>query len=139
MRHAIFALLCWLSLISVAPAASSSEDYALLTAHVDSSSVRQRSPAGRVLVFVDVLGRKNRCVYDETGNVREIHYSTENGDFTTRFIYTKLGQLTTIVLADHSAVVFRAGRMQPAGSKATLAERYAAAVQHWLAQKNPGH
>jgi YD repeat-containing protein len=126
-------------LTSAVAAAGSTEDYVLLTAHVDSSTVRQRSPAGRVIVFVDVLGRKNRCVYDDNGNVQEIRYSTENGDFTTRFIYTKLGQLTTIVLADHAAVVFRAGRMQPAASMPTLAESYAAALQHWLAKKNLGH
>jgi hypothetical protein len=131
-------VLCSALLISVVIAAGPTEDYALLTAHVDTSTVRQRSPAGRVLDFVDVLGRQNHCVYDDIGNVREIHYSTEKGDFTTRFIYTKLGQLTTIVLADHTAVVFRAGKMQPAGSKPSLAENYAAALQHWLAQKNLG-
>ena len=139
MRQAIYGVLCSALLISVVIAAGSTEDYALLTAHVDTSTVRQRSPTGRVLDFVDVLGRKNRCVYDEIGNVREIHYSTEKGDFTTRFIYTKLGQLTTIVLADHTAVVFRAGKMQPAAGKPSLAENYAAALQHWLAQKNLGH
>lgn len=139
MRQTIFGLLCLAMLASGLAAAGPTEDYALLTAHVDSSSVRQRTPAGRVAEFMDVLGRKNHCVYDENGNVREIRYSTANGDFTTRFIYTKLGQLTTIVLADHAAVLFRAGRMQPAGSKPTLAENYAAALQHWLVQKNLGH
>jgi YD repeat-containing protein len=138
MRRAALGFALWLLGICSLHAAPAPEDYALVTAHVDSAIVRERSAAGRVLVFVDVLGRKNRCVYGDDGNVTEIHYASSEGEFTTRFIYTKLGQLTTIVLADHTAVVFRAGKMQPSGAKPTLAESYAAALEHWLKQKNLG-
>jgi hypothetical protein len=138
MRRTACGLALWLLGTCGLHAAAALENYALLAAHVDSATVRERTAAGRVLVFVDVLGRKNRCVYGDDGNVAEIHFASSEGDFTTRFIYTKLGQLTTIVLADHTAVVFRAGKMQPSGAKPTLAESYAAALEHWLKQKNLG-
>jgi hypothetical protein len=138
MRAVILGLSIWLSGAAGAQAAAGGEDYVLLTVHMDSATVRQRTPAGRVLEFVDVLGRKNRCIYDDHGLIKEIRYSSENGDFTIRFLYTKLGALTTVILADRTAVVFRAGQMQPTGTQPTQAETYAAALERWLAKKNLG-
>jgi YD repeat-containing protein len=138
MRGAI----CFLALFVVAlaqPAAPDArEDYVLLTAHVDSSMVRKRTAEGRVLEFVDVLGRKNRCAYDDDGRIHEIRYSTESGDSRLRFMHNKRGELTSMKLADGTIVLFRGGRMMPSTGKASLAESYAAALEHWLAKNNAG-
>ena len=136
------AAICFLSLFMVAhaqpAAADAREDYVLLTAHIDSSMVRKRSAEGRVLEFVDVLGRKNRCAYDDDGRIREIRYSSEAGDFKVRFMHNKRGELTSMKLADGTIVLYRGGRMMPSTGKASLAENYAAALEHWLAKSNAG-
>jgi hypothetical protein len=138
MRGAWVGLAIFLGAAGNLHAAQVREDYVLLTAHIDSATVRKRTAEGRVLEFVDVIGRKNRCVYAENGRVKEIRFSSEYGDFTTRFIYDKRDELTTIVLADSTAVQFREGKMRPAAAKPTLAESYAAALEHWLAKNNSG-
>lgn len=142
MRSALvvanFGLVLWLAGTAAAPASATGEDYELLTVHMDSATVLKRSPAGRVLEFADVLGRRNRCSYGEGGLIKEIGYSNEKGDFTIRFLYTKLGMLTTVVLADHTAVAFRGGRMQPSKARPSSAETYAATLERWLAKKNSG-
>jgi YD repeat-containing protein len=136
------AAICFLALFMVtqarAAAADARDDYVLLTAHIDSSMVRKRSAEGRVLEFVDVLGRKNRCAYDEDGRIREIRYSSAAGDFKVRFMHNKRGELTSMKLADGTIVLFRGGRMMPSTGKASLAENYAAAIEHWLAKSNAG-
>ena len=136
------AAICFLALFMVTQArpaaADARDDYVLLTAHIDSSMVRKRSAEGRVLEFVDVLGRKNRCAYDDDGRIREIRYSSAAGDFKVRFMHNKRGELTSMKLADGRIVLFRGGRMMPSTGKASLAENYAAALEHWLAKSNAG-
>jgi hypothetical protein len=114
------------------------EDYALLTTHIDASTVAKRTGEGRVLEFIDVLGRRNRCAYAENGHIKAVRYASAAGDFTIRFVYDKRVELTSIVLADRTVVAFRNGKMQPSSGKPTLAESYAAALEHWLATKNSG-
>jgi len=136
------AAICFLAVFVVAQArpavADAREDYVLLTAHIDASMIHKRSAEGRVLEFVDVLGRKNRCTYDEDGRIREIHYSSVAGDFKVRFTHDKRGELTSMKLADGTIVLFRGGRMMPSTGKASLAENFAAALEHWLAKSNAG-
>ena len=112
------------------------EDYALLTTHIDASTVAKRTAEGRVLEFIDVLGRRNRCAYAENGRIKAIRYASAAGDFTIRFGYNKRAELTSIVLADRTVVVFRDGRVQPSAAKPSLAESYATALEHWLAKHN---
>jgi len=138
MRGAMFVLAALLTASTGLLAADVREDYALLAAHADSSLIRKRTAEGRVLEFVDVLGRKNRCIYRDDGRVSEIRYSTESGDFTTRLKYNKRGELTSIVLADGTIVLFRDGGMRASTGKPSLAEQYAAALEHWLSKNNSG-
>jgi hypothetical protein len=138
MRGAMVLLAALLTIATAAIAAGVREDYALLGAHVDSSLIRKRTPEGRVLEFVDVLGRKNRCIYRDDGRVGEIRYSTEAGDFAVLMRYNKRGELTSMRLADGTIVLFRDGSMRPSTGKASLAENYAAALEHWLSKSNSG-
>ncbi len=138
MRGAICFLALFVMALARPAAADAREDYALLTAHVDASMVHRRSADGRVFEFVDVLGRKNRCAYDENGRIRDIRFSSAAGDFRVRFVHNKRGELTSMKLADGTVVLFRAGRMMPSTGKASLAENYAAALEHWLAKSNAG-
>lgn len=132
-------LLALLALAVSQPAeADAREDYVLLTAHADSAMVRKRSPEGRVLEFVDVLGRKNRCAYDGQGRIDHIRYATESGDYQIRFVHNKRGELTSMVLADGTIALFRNGSLMPSTGKASAAESYAAALEHWLSKHNGG-
>ncbi|HZF16888.1 MAG TPA: hypothetical protein VE046_13190 [Steroidobacteraceae bacterium] len=138
MRSSIFAVAVLFAALARTGLADPGEDYVLLTAHVDSSMVRKRTEAGRVLEFIDVLGRKNRCAYDDGGRIHDIRYSTEAGDFRMRFVHNKRGDLTSMVLADQTIVLFRNGRMLASTGKPSLAENYAAALEHWLSKNNAG-
>jgi YD repeat-containing protein len=138
MRSLILMVGALLTVLAGPGSAAAREDYALLTAHIDSSMIRKRSAEGRVLEFVDVLGRKNRCAYDDDGHISDIRYSTEAGDFKTRFVYNKRGELTSLVLADQTTVLFRGGRMMASTGKPSPAESYAAALEHWLSKNNAG-
>jgi hypothetical protein len=138
MRSPILMMAALLTMLGGPGSADPREDYALLTAHVDSSMIRKRTAEGRVLEFVDVLGRKNRCTYDDNGHIRDVSYSTEAGDFRTRFVYNKRGDLTSMVLGDQTVVLFRSGRMMASTGKPSLAESYAAALEHWLSKNNSG-
>jgi hypothetical protein len=53
-------------------------------------------------------------------------------------MHNKRGELTSMKLADGTIVLFRGGRMMPSTGKASLAESYAAALEHWLAKNNAG-
>ncbi|MGH8263088.1 MAG: hypothetical protein ACRET4_06400, partial [Steroidobacteraceae bacterium] len=75
MRAAIWFLALFMVVQARPAVADARDDYVLLTAHIDSSMVRKRSAESRVLEFVDVLGRNNRCAYNADGRVREIRYS----------------------------------------------------------------
>lgn len=138
MRSPILMVAALLTMLAGPGSADPREDYALLTAHVDSSMIRKRSAEGRVLEFVDVLGRKNRCTYYDDGHIQDIRYSTEAGDFKTRFVYNKRGELTSMVLGDQTVVLFRGGRMLASTGKPSFAESYAAAFEHWLSKHNSG-
>ena len=141
MRTALTVMTCLLAFLQGAARAAQANaagDYALLTVHLDTAVVRQRDAAGRVLEFVDVLGRRNRCSYGADGLLHTIRFPTARGEATIRFLYTRLGMLTTVVLEDHTAVSFRGGKMQPAAARASSAELYAEALERWLAKKNGG-
>jgi len=138
MRSVMIMLAAMLGAVANLAQAQVREDYALLTTHVDAATIAKRTAEGRVLEFVDVLGRKNRCAYTERGRVKAVSYSSESGDFTIRFVHNKREELTSIVLADRTIVLFRSGKMQPSTGKPSLAESYAAALEHWLARNNSG-